>query len=233
MMRLFTRFLSIVFCLSFLQINAQVTIDPQSLDVVVNENTMYTYNLVISNKGATDVEVYWVIEKGSDFPNSWKTTMCDAELCYNENFDKIDVRRPNILKANTNLLFKIYFDPSGLKASTTLQLKLYGDKDFKNLLAQTKANAAVIADNTVSSTNIKGQEDLLIYPNPTEQLYFIKNDASVNRVSLYNVLGKEIKTENHFRGASHDVSALNNGLYFVRLYDSKNKVLKTLRLNKK
>ncbi|HMS69202.1 MAG TPA: T9SS type A sorting domain-containing protein, partial [Saprospiraceae bacterium] len=138
-----------------------------------------------------------------------------------------------VIRDKILILFKIYFDPSGLKASTTLQLKLYGDKDFKNLLAQTKANAAVIADNTVSSTNIKGQEDLLIYPNPTEQLYFIKNDASVNRVSLYNVLGKEIKTENHFRGASHDVSALNNGLYFVRLYDSKNKVLKTLRLNKK
>lgn len=233
MVKTFTRLLIFCFCSLASLAASQVTIEPGSLDAIVNENTMYTYNLVLTNKGASEVDVYWQINKGNDFPNVWKTTMCDSKLCYNENIDVIDTRRPNTIPANTTMIFQIYFSPSGMKATSSLQLKLFSDKELKNLLTETKANASVTADATVSSNNTKFTDDLLLYPNPADMFYFIKNDVNINKVSLYNVLGKEIRSEFHAKGASHDISDLNKGLYFVRLLDSKSKVIKTLRLNKR
>lgn len=233
MVKTFTRLFILCLCSYASLAASQVSVEPSSLDAVVNENTMFTYNLVLSNKGATDVDVYWQIAKGNDFPTVWKTTMCDTKLCYNENIDVIDTRRPNKLDANSTAVFQIYFNPSGLKASSTLQLKLYSDKEMKNLLFETSPNATVTADAAVSSFNLRQPDDLLLYPNPADQFYFIKNDAVISRVSLYNVLGKEIRSENHSRGASHDISDLNKGLYFLKLMDSKNKVIKTIRLNKR
>lgn len=233
MVKTFTRLLILCLCSFASLAESQVSIEPSSLDAVVNENTMYTYNLVLTNKGSADVDLYWAIEKGNDFPNLWKTTMCDSRLCYNENIDVIDTRRPNKLFKDSTMIFQIYFHPSGQKATSTLQLKLYSDKELKNLVAETKANANVTADATVSFNSVKLAEDLLLYPNPADQFFFIKNDNNINRVIIYNVLGKEIKTEYHSKGASHDISDLNKGLYFLKLLDSKNKLIKTLRLNKR
>ena len=208
-------------------------IEPGTFELTINETNKYAYNLVVSNKGNTDIDGYWTITKGSDWPTAWKTVMCDSEFCYDENFDKIDIRRPNKLKAKSDLSFKLDIDFAGKKGSSTMFMRLYSDKEFKNLVSTTKVNAVIIADATVSTNEVKGAEDLNIYPNPADNIYFLKNDQGIAKVTIYNVLGREIKTESHFRSQTHDISELNKGVYFLRLQDATNKVVKTMRLTKR
>lgn len=221
----------ILICFSLL--NAQVVIEPSSLELTTNENSKYAFNIAISNKGNTDLDVYWTITKGSDWPSSWKSVMCDSEFCYDENFDKIDIRRPNKLKAKSDALFKLDLDFNGKKGSSSMYLRLYSDKEFKNILSTTKVNAPIIADATVATIDVKGSDDLNLYPNPADNFFFIKNDQGISKVTFFNILGREIKSENHIRNQSHDTSELNKGIYFLRLQDANNKVVKTIRLTKK
>jgi hypothetical protein len=229
MIRIFT----IVLIVAALKLNAQISIEPTSLEVKINETKTHVYNLVVTNKSAKDVDIYWILQKGSDFPAAWKTVMCDIQLCYDENADKIDVRRPNRIKAGENIVIKLDFIPGGTKGSSTMQVRLYDDKDFKNLVAQTKANAVVVADAVSSVFDKASNDDLLIYPNPTDHFFYINNDQNVSKLVYYNILSKEIRAESHSKGQPHDITDLNKGVYFVRLLDQKGKVLKSVRLNKR
>jgi hypothetical protein len=228
-----TRIFTYLFLLAASYAFAQITIEPASLEVKINETKTHIFNMVVTNKSAKDIDIFWILQKGTDFPASWKTVMCDAQLCYDENADKIDPRRPNRIKPGENLIIKLDFIPGGFKGSSTMQVRLYDDKDFKNLVAQTKPNAVVVAD-AVSSTLEKGSnDDLLLYPNPTENFFYVNSDQFVSKLVYYNILSKEIRSEYHAKGQAHDITDLNKGVYFIRMLDNKGKVLKSVRLNKR
>jgi hypothetical protein len=219
-------FINSIFCL------AQISIEPGSLEVVFNETKNHAYNLVITNKSTKEVSLWWEVIKGANFPAAWKTVMCDNELCYDANADKADPRRGNKIEAGKSLTFKLDLFSENTKGNTTMQVKLFDDKDFKNVVAQTKASATVVADIALSS-NQNSIDDLIIYPNPSDHFFFIKSDQNVNRVVFYNIMSKEIRSEQHSKGQSHDISDMNKGIYFVKLMDNKGKTLKSLRLNKR
>ncbi len=211
---------------------SQISVEPSSLEVIFNETKNHDYNLVISNKSNKEVNIWWEVIKGQNFPSAWKTIMCDTELCYDVNADKADPRRGNKIEAGKSVSFKLDLLSENTKGNTTLQVKLYDDRDFKNLVAQTKAGAAVVADLALSSQNTN-LEELLIYPNPADNFFFIKSDQNVNRVVFSNIMSKEIRSEMHSKGQSHDISELPKGLYLVRLIDNKGRTIKTLKLNKR
>jgi hypothetical protein len=211
---------------------SQITIEPSSLEVIFNESKNHEYNLVISNKSDKEVSIWWELIKGENFPSAWKTIMCDIELCYDINADKCDPRRGNKIDAGKSISFKLDLLSENTKGNTTMQVKLYDDKDFKNLVSQTKAGAAVVADIALSSNNFN-LEELVIYPNPADNFFFIKSDQNVNKVVFSNIMSKEIRSETHNKGQSHDITELPRGIYLVRLIDNKGRTIKTLKLNKR
>lgn len=226
-------FTLLIFIFTIKLLSAQIVIEPSTLELTLNESAIHVYNLVVSNKSNKDVNIWWILSKGSGFPSAWKTVMCDTELCYDQNADKADSRRPNLIKANSNITIKLDLIPGGVKGSTSMYVKLYDDKDFTNLVAQTKSTALVVADALLSTADAKNNEDLMIYPNPTDNFFFIKGDQNVARLAYYNLVSKEVRSDLHVKGQSHDISDLTKGVYFIRLMDSKNKLIRTIRLNKR
>lgn len=78
-------------------------------------------------------------------------------------------------------------------------------------------------DDRISSSTVK------IYPNPVVNVLTIK--SSVDRmVRIYDINGSNI-----YSGRDHtiDLSWLNTGMYFIRVYDDKNQVIATDKLLKK
>jgi len=230
MIKTFTLFLLLL--LNFRSISAQITIEPSSLEVVFNESKNHAYNLVITNKSNIETTIWWEVVKGANFPSSWKTVMCDIELCYDVNADKCDSRRGNKLAGGKSMTFKLDLLTENNKGISTLQVKLYDDKDFKNLVAQTKAGATVIADIALSANNYN-PDDLIIYPNPSDNFFFIKSDYNIQKVVFSNLMSKVIKTESHAKGQSHDISDFPKGIYFLNLLDNRGKSIKTLKLTKR
>ncbi|TBN06716.1 T9SS type A sorting domain-containing protein [Hyunsoonleella flava] len=69
-----------------------------------------------------------------------------------------------------------------------------------------------------------------LYPNPVSNKFTIKSSQNIERVEVYNALGRLVKTFSNTANSSYNISSLNSGLYLVKVL-SGNKI-KTLKLIK-
>lgn len=234
------KFVQILIFLCFLigWANAQspVSLSLTTFEYVICENKEYhKYEINVINNTDQPIDFWWELVKDENFdPMTWATTVCDEHLCYFDNFDKCPPDKKNTLPPNGSIPMEVKFFPKGNKGSTKMYLKLYSDVNYQNVLVQTDPEGKVVVDCSLTSTkNINVEETLKIFPNPTSNYFSIANDNDVSKVSLFNVVGKEVRTSNHFPGMSHDVSGLPKGIYLVKIYDRFGKNLKTVRLSKR
>ncbi|MBS4013731.1 MAG: Ig-like domain-containing protein [Bacteroidetes bacterium] len=72
-----------------------------------------------------------------------------------------------------------------------------------------------------------------IYPNPASDYVFIKSDSVIEMIELYDLNGRSIKSlmlnSNEYK---IDLSALNNGMYIIKIYTGNNIINKKVILNK-
>jgi len=78
-------------------------------------------------------------------------------------------------------------------------------------------NNALLIDNNNLQNNIK------LYPNPTNNILFISNpnDLLINKIEVYSILGSKISEINKIN-KSVNLSYLNAGIYIVKLYKNDN-----------
>lgn len=90
----------------------------------------------------------------------------------------------------------------------------------------------VVPEGTLNATDFFTEESISLYPNPTQNLFYlnIENNIADVKVDIYNTLGQKIKIINHSISKDEpiDVSDLNSGLYLVRVTDGQNAVIKRL-----
>ena len=73
-----------------------------------------------------------------------------------------------------------------------------------------------------------------VYPNPATDYFMLKNSENINMVIIYNIVGRQMKS--YKVNSTNDrfvVSDLPKGMYVIRLTDQNNKILQTLRMNKR
>jgi hypothetical protein len=74
---------------------------------------------------------------------------------------------------------------------------------------------------TLTILSITGIEeiksDFSVYPNPAKHDLFIKSDTPVEKVEIYNLSGLRVLSEDNV-AEKIDVSHLDDGVYFVRVY---------------
>jgi hypothetical protein len=81
----------------------------------------------------------------------------------------------------------------------------------------------------VTSVEFLDNQDLQIYPNPTTESFSIKSSVPINKIHLYSIDGKRIKTWQN----SNDFYGLDNltpGLYFIHIMIGESSVIRTLIL---
>jgi hypothetical protein len=214
--------------------SAQLSIDPGCLALEADNVDQIYMDINITNSGNETTSVVWEFEPAPDFPADWKFQICDLNLCYDWNITKSSTSSfliNNLIAGETSkFTIKVHntantedemFPISGSSYGT---LKLYDNTDFVDAIIETSC--------TVSNKNVD-IEDLVIYPNPTTDVFQIKNDANVSMVSIYNIVGRQISTLNHTQGMVHDVSNLRAGMYLVRLENQNGEVVKAMRLSKR
>ena len=72
-----------------------------------------------------------------------------------------------------------------------------------------------------------------VYPNPTSDFFGISNSAGVAELTIYNLVGKEMKNFKAEEGVKYNVSDLPNGMYLIQMTNNKKKVINTQRLHKR
>ena len=216
-------------------VTAQITVSPASLEAVFSEKEKLEIPLTVTNTTQDSYDVYWKLVKSDDIPSQWETTICDDNLCYLPNTDECPSNKPNIFLGETSsTAWSFKLDPKKVKGSATFHLEFYSDSGFTNKIGSTTEFAVITADSdmTTSTSFLQNDQNIAIFPNPTPNYFFVRNDANVATVSVINIIGKELWTKKHIRGTQYDVSDLNKGVYLVRLFNQNHQLIKTIRLNK-
>lgn len=66
------------------------------------------------------------------------------------------------------------------------------------------------------------QNNILLYPNPAKERIYINTSIPIKKITICNFLGQEIKNYNTLQvQSSIDISGLNEGVYFVKIYTEK------------
>jgi hypothetical protein len=75
-------------------------------------------------------------------------------------------------------------------------------------------------------------DDIKVFPNPATDYFQINNALAVKKVVVYNMFGKEVKVLFNHNNTQHDVTDLKSGMYIIKMLDDRNKVVKSVKLQK-
>lgn len=75
--------------------------------------------------------------------------------------------------------------------------------------------------------------DIRVYPNPAIDYIMVTENDNVDKVWIYNILGKRVKAYKvETPDAKYDIRDLPRGMYIVRLIDHDGELVMTRRVNK-
>ena len=100
-----------------------------------------------------------------------------------------------------------------------------GDNIGKAADAGTIEFSSIVIDNTVVlSTQENTFTNLSIYPNPAKTFVNIYSENKISKIKLYNIIGKKVLETKTLINKRLDISNLNKGVYFLKVYNTKNKI---------
>jgi hypothetical protein len=82
------------------------------------------------------------------------------------------------------------------------------------------ATSWMASSSDVLSTNFftNSEVDFTVYPNPVEEKLMITSKQTIQKISIFNLLGQQVKTlQVNFKSGEVNISKLNKGLYFLNL----------------
>jgi len=186
----------------------------------------------VDNISAAPITLRWrLIPASISLPSGWTTSVCDINGCYSPS---TYVKDFNMAIGALDAYVKVSFIHNGNIGTGTEQILLFDIADSAGTV-QTLNYEAIVSP--VSINEIKNEISLNIFPNPTNNLLFLDIDPIyiVSKIEVYSVVGAKIMEQYvnpAFSRNSIDVSNLKNGMYFVRILDLNNKVLKATNFTK-
>jgi hypothetical protein len=222
--------LLLIFVVSSLSLSAQYLQGPDSINIVTVSTTEEVSRDAVYNAGVDSSTVYWKLEKAPSFHSEWEFFVCDLNLCYNSNTERCPPNKPNLMTASGSTLI-FHFKPNGVYGTSIVIVRYYSDKNFTQEVFSTQININV-TEGVSSTKDLSGLNNLKVYPNPATDYFQISNTVGVKKIVVYNMFGKEVKSYFHYPNAQHEISELKTGMYIVKLINDKNKVVKSVKLNK-
>lgn len=196
-----------------------------------NEYELVGY-ATVTNSGDSPVSLRWnrIIQ---DMPEEWEVQVCDLNLCYNEeifsNFVPGEIEIPVPLEPGASTNLDIHVKPRGVAGTGRVIIELSDTSTPDDMI---KVGTYDFEALVVTSTKELNQTALSVFPNPTADYFNIRGGNNVDRVVLYNVLGREMRSFNVAPGQRYYIGDLPNGLYLASMIDDSKGIVKTLRLKK-
>ena len=119
-------------------------------------------------------------------------------------------------------------------ATKTIDLSAYDGSDnlivaFVNIGGYGQAlyldNILVESSETLSVIDQTINNELLVYPNPTSNKLTIKTSYDVDKVELYNILGKKVIESTNLE---LNLNPLSDGVYILQIYSGETKLIKRI-----
>jgi len=222
--------LNFLFCSIGLMSQASFTITKTVVDTTFDEMTFEPVGKSkVCYEGADSVFLYWRIEDVM-VPFGWDgmSYLCDKNFCYGPDTRECPLEDPVVLQSGECGImdFHLFF---GVSVSYGKYKVHVWEKGKENIVETITYNF-----NKPTSTNEIDVANIKIYPNPVTEYFQLKNAKGVSSITITDLLGKKVE---HFdvngTGGSYSVSKLGSGIYFANLKDRSNRLIKSVRLQKK
>jgi len=89
-----------------------------------------------------------------------------------------------------------------------------------NNIAYYYIDSVSVIDVTTLGIESNEDNDMQIYPNPANDILFIETKLFEAEITLFDILGNEIRKEKISSKAQIDVSELTDGIYFIQVSSS-------------
>ena len=213
--------LTILFLFVFFSLQGQISINPLKVEAEGNADDEFVATAVIQNNSAEDIDLR--IEKLSDnLRDNWYTVFQVNEEVHSHLVSSLDLT----IKAGESQEIGIVFYPEGSQGSSSVDVLIRSlNPDGGINLKQTFVGKTI-------DPRFAGQDDFNIFPNPATRFFKISDNDLINRVEVYNIIGKKlVEYPSLSKNQEYDVGELSRGIYLVRLLDEHEKVVATKRLN--
>ncbi len=237
--------LVLILFLSTIAINAQdtlLTIDPVPVDtvfLVTQEDLDKSWfdveaHAVVTNITEETLRLKWV-RTSVESPEDWQTKVCDNNTCYNANVSSnidpmIGLDVPAVMEPGAHFDLIFHLLPKGVSGEGQYEIAFSTVEEPDSILATAIFNFNV---SLVSSTNELEKQSIRLFPNPAENYFKLTNNSSVDKIIVYNLVGRPVRTFRAFNGMLYDVSDLPMGMYLVGLISEEKGIIKTLRMTKR
>jgi hypothetical protein len=209
---------------------SQIVSDPENVeasgDVNITADIEADYHL--TNEFEVTKNLLWRINT-IDAPEAWKFYLCDANLCYGPGENQSNPSKPNVLEPDSIIPMAFHILNFGETGVGNYEVQ-YFDMDAPNQILIT----VPITINAIS-TSLKevALDEINIFPNPASDYFSMTENNLITQISIFNIVGKQVKTFNAVNNGSYSIADLSDGMYLVRLIDNKGKVAKVLRISKR
>ena len=219
-----------VFILRGVSQNITITLTPQIVNAGVSLDSFEVKaKATMKNTSTTTKKFVWrrtIIA----MTNGWQSLVCDSQGCWAAVVN--DAPEQITLAAGATSNMDVYIRPNRIAGSATIEIKVF---EFGN-----EANAVtgryLFSSTTATRDVAKNNASVKIYPNPATDYFSIQDDYDVvDKVIVYNMIGRAVKNytvTNNNSGNKYTLNDLPEGLYIIRLLNSRGATIKTVRLNK-
>lgn len=239
-MKFFLLLLTIL--LSTFTLSAQdiVTFSPTRVDTLFQVDISNSFDDLVAhglirNKTKDTLRIKWK-RRVLSIPNGWSTKICDANLCYVEIVDSnIDpdllLEEPVIIPPYGSANLDVHIVPNRAAGTgvVEIELSIVGEEDDIIGVAAYQMEVRDLSRRQISDN----RKSLRVYPNPSSNFLNISYNPLIEKVMVYNMVGRVVKTFDATRAGVYDISELPNGIYLIGLYDDNGELIKTTRVTKK
>lgn len=172
-----------------------------------------------------------------DRPDAWETQICDPNECYfpivGSNVDTVlALNAPMLIQANSSEKISVYVNPNKISGTGTFALDFALVSQPDSIIGT--ANFEVeVTSLVVNTLDLLRQQDIRVYPNPSIDYFQLTDTENIDRVSIINLVGRQVGAFRVYPGARYDVHYLPDGMYLVSLINDDYGVVKTMRLGKR
>lgn len=169
-----------------------------------------------------------------EVPEGWNTAVCDVNLCYFHTVDTMEFE----LMGNQEGIIDVHAYPGGSPGANLdavnpgmgrVVIEIY---EVGNPDNSASAEWEFILEGTPVGVDEIEAQQIHLFPNPANNHFYLSNSSELTLLQVYNVLGKKMFETQVLEGQRFDVSSLSKGIYFVRLIDDEDEIVKTLKMKK-
>ncbi len=184
-------------------------------------------DLVVKNISDESADFIWNVEV-VEMSEGWNFYVCDLNKCYGPGFDAVDEDAKNVLEVDEEGTLNFHLQPNASAGAATFLFHITESTDPTNII-----QTITFVYNTPVNVSEEDIAKINIFPNPVDNFFQLENPNNVvSSIHIFDILGKKALEFDAKGETSFDVSTLQSGRYFARIFDKDGKSLKVVRLIK-